>query len=454
MTILDADPIVAAGATGLAPLFADGAQTPTTVCDHYLARIARYDNALHSLVHIDPAGARQAAAASTVRWRAGRPLSPLDGVPMVVKANIAVCGWPFHAGIAAYRNRIATEDAACITALRGAGVVFLGLANMHEAAFGGTTDNPAFGRTENPWRIGTTAGGSSGGSAAAVAAGLCAAALGTDTLGSVRIPSAYCGIFGHKPATGTLSSAGVIPLYRPFDTIGIHARWAPDCAAILAALTGTPASWEEPTFPARLAILRTEGQVDIHPAQLAALNAAARRAQTLGATIEDLHLPDLDYGRLRRHALLLIEIEAAQTHAAALAADPEGFSPALRAMLALATARPPSQLASAAHHLTETATHLRALFTPYTAILSATTPGPAFAFTDPIPANQADLTALASITGLAATAIPASASDGLPLSIQIIAPNDAICLSFAQALTETLTGCRRTESERHERPAV
>jgi aspartyl-tRNA(Asn)/glutamyl-tRNA(Gln) amidotransferase subunit A len=327
--------------------------------------------------------------------------------------------------------------------------VFLGLANMHEAAFGGTTDNPAFGRTENPWRIGTTAGGSSGGSAAAVAAGLCAAALGTDTLGSVRIPSAYCGIFGHKPATGTLSSAGVIPLYRPFDTIGIHARCAPDCApdcapgcapdcaAILAALTGTPASWEEPTFPARLAILRTEGQVDIHPAQLAALNAAARRAQTLGATIEDLHLPDLDYGRLRRHALLLIEIEAAQTHAAALSADPEGFSPALRAMLAWATARPPSQLASAAQHLTETATHLRALFTPYTAILSATTPGPAFAFTDPIAANQADLTTLASLTGFAAAAIPAGLCNGLPLSVQIIAPADAICLRAAHGLSSS-----------------
>jgi len=438
MTALDADPIVAAGATGLAPLFATGAQTPTAVCDHYLARIARYDNALHSLVHIDPAGARQAAAASTARWRAGAPLSPLDGVPMVVKANIAVCGWPFHAGIAAYRNRLATEDAACIAALRRAGVVLLGLANMHEAAFGGTTDNPAFGRTENPWRIGTTAGGSSGGSAAAVAAGLCAAALGTDTLGSVRIPSAYRGIVGHKPATGTLSSAGVIPLYHPFDTIGIHARsapdCAPDCAAILAALTGTPASQEEPTFPARLAILRTDGQVDIHPAQLAALNAAAHHAQTLGATIGDLRLPDLDYGRLRRHALLLIEIEAAKTHAAALAADPEGFSPAFRSMLAWATARPPDQLASAAHHLTETATRLRTLFAPYTAILSATTPGPAFAWTAPIPSNQADVTALASITGLAATAIPASASDGLPLSIQIIAPGDAVCLAFARSL--------------------
>jgi aspartyl-tRNA(Asn)/glutamyl-tRNA(Gln) amidotransferase subunit A len=437
MTALDADPIVAAGATGLAPLFATGAQTPTAVCDHYLARIARYDNTLHSLVHIDPAGARQAAAASTARWRADAPLSLLDGVPMVVKANIAVCGWPFHAGIAAYRNRLATEDAACIAALRRAGVVLLGLANMHEAAFGGTTDNPAFGRTENPWRIGTTAGGSSGGSAAAVAAGLCAAALGTDTLGSVRIPSAYCGIVGHKPATGTLSSAGVIPLYHPFDTIGIHARSAPDCAAILAALTGTPASQEEPTFPARLAILRTEGQVDIHPAQLAALNAAAHHAQTLGATMGDLYLPELDYGRLRRHALLLIEIEAAQTHAAALATDPEGFSPAFRSMLAWATARPPDQRASAAQHLSQTARHLRTLFAPFTVILACTTPQPAFPWTAPVPANQADLTTLASLTGLAAAAIPAGLCKGLPLSVQIIAPADSICLRAAHGLSSS-----------------
>ncbi|MFV4677359.1 amidase family protein, partial [Mycobacterium tuberculosis] len=108
--------------------------------------------------------------------------------------------------IEAYRHRIADRDAGCVAQLRAAGAVILGLTNMHEGAFGATTDNPWFGRTHNPWRHGTTAGGSSGGSAAAVAAGLCAGALGSDTLGSVRIPASFTGAYGHKPTQGLISA--------------------------------------------------------------------------------------------------------------------------------------------------------------------------------------------------------------------------------------------------------
>lgn len=113
------------------------------------------------------------------------------------------------------------------------------------------TDNPWFGRTQNPWRAGHTAGGSSGGSGAAVAAGLCAVALGTDTMGSVRIPSAYCGVFGIKPRYAAISEEGVTPLSPSLDHVGIHARSAGDCAAVLAEIAvPDPAS---PTAP--LAVL-------------------------------------------------------------------------------------------------------------------------------------------------------------------------------------------------------
>ncbi|MDP9102540.1 MAG: amidase, partial [Pseudomonadota bacterium] len=190
------NPIMAAGIAGLRALYADRAVTPVEATDAYLSRIRGLDGALGAFVHVDAEGAHAAAHASAERWRTGKALSPIDGAPIAVKANIAVRGFPWHAGIEAYRTRIAEEDAECIRALRAAGAVILGLTNMHEGAFGATTDNPTFGRTHNPWRHGTTAGGSSGGSGAAVAAGLCAGALGSDTLGSVRIPASFTGTYG------------------------------------------------------------------------------------------------------------------------------------------------------------------------------------------------------------------------------------------------------------------
>ncbi len=134
---------------------------------------------------------------------------PLVGVTVGVKSNIAVRGLPWTAGMALHRGRIAARDAATVAALRDAGAAIIGTLNMEEAALGAKTDNPFFGATHNPHRIGFTPGGSSGGSGAAVAAGLCDLALGTDTMGSVRIPASYCGVYGFKPAQTAVSRDGL-----------------------------------------------------------------------------------------------------------------------------------------------------------------------------------------------------------------------------------------------------
>jgi len=122
-----------------------------------------------------------------------------EGVSVGIKANIAVKGYACHGGIKAYENEIADEDAVVVSRLREAGYNVAAILNMEEGALGAQTDNPWFGKTYNPLKNGYTPGGSSGGSAAAVAAGQVDIALGTDTMGSVRIPSAYCGIWGFKP---------------------------------------------------------------------------------------------------------------------------------------------------------------------------------------------------------------------------------------------------------------
>jgi aspartyl-tRNA(Asn)/glutamyl-tRNA(Gln) amidotransferase subunit A len=399
-----------------------------------LDRIARLDPALGAFVHIDAPGALAAAASSNARRRAGTPLSPLDGLPVAIKANIAVAGLPWHAGIAAYRGRLAIADADCVARLRAAGAVVLGVLNMHEGALGGTTDNPAFRRTHNPWRPGVSAGGSSGGAGAAVAAGLCAAALGTDTLGSVRLPAAYCGVFGHRPSAGLLPGGGVVGLAPGLDEVGVLARHAADLTPLLACLAGRPIA---PSLPpgATIGILAPRDGPALAPQVAAALAEAAAAASRLGMVVREVALPASLFGAVRRAALLVMEVGAAHEHRAALAADPGGFSPAFRALMAWGTGQPPASLDQARRVLAQAATTIRAAFAPCAAVLAPTTTTPPFTFDDGPPRDQADFTALASLAGLAATAFPLGLdADGLPRSIQAMAADDGACLALAARL--------------------
>lgn len=427
-------PAVEAGAAGLAALFRTGVLTPVETTETYLERIARLNPALNAFLDLDAEGARAAAAASAARWAEGRPRSPLDGVPVGVKANIAVAGLPWHAGIAAYRDRIAQADADCVRRLRDAGAVILGTLNLHEGALGATTDNPAFGRCENPHRPGFTPGGSSGGSGAAVAAGLCAAALGTDTMGSVRIPSAYCGVFGLKPARGAVSTAGLVPLSWTLDTVGPHARSVEDCLGLFAVLDG--AAVPAPAADARpLAVLEFDGQVDVEPAVAEAAARTLETARAAGMAVRPLRLDDYDFGAVRRLGLLISEAEGHVVHEEILARRPDGFSPAFAEGLAWAARQPAPRLARAYRDLAATAAQVRDRLAPFAGLLSPTTPQPAFAFADPVPANQADFTALANVTGLPAMAFPAGLDDGgLPLSMQVAAGSEACAARIAARL--------------------
>ena len=205
---------------------------------YYLARIDALDDRLNSFITVAAEQALAQAAIADTRRANGKRLGPLDGIPIALKDNIDLVDMPTTAGVAARRQHKAPADAAVTANLRDAGVVFLGKTNMHEAALGATTDNPSFGRCHNPHRYNYTPGGSSGGSAAAVTAGLCAAALGTDTLGSVRIPASYCGNFGYKPSDGLVSKRGIVPLSWTLDQVGLLAPRAEDLWLMLMAMSG------------------------------------------------------------------------------------------------------------------------------------------------------------------------------------------------------------------------
>ena len=188
--------------------FSQGTADPVAACEHYLARIAQHNPALNAYLWVDAPRSLAMARDSQQRWAQGRPLSPWDGLPIAIKDNLDVQGWPCSAGAAADRHRRPPTDAAVVQQLRALGMVVLGKLNMHEGALGATNANPTYGDCQNPWRVGFTPGGSSGGSAAAVRAQLCAAAIGTDTMGSVRVPASYCGVTAYKPSAGLVSNGG------------------------------------------------------------------------------------------------------------------------------------------------------------------------------------------------------------------------------------------------------
>ncbi len=401
--------------------------TPIERFGHYTSRIEQLDSRIGAFLHLRLGAAEAEAQAAEERARRQAPLSPVDGLCIAVKANIAVAGLPHHAGIGAYRDDIAHEDAEVVRRLKSSGAVTLGIVNMHEGALGATTDNPFFGRTFNPWGRDLTPGGSSGGSAASVAARLCDAALGSDTMGSVRIPSAYCGIQGHKASAGWVPDAGVMALSATLDHVGPHARSVSilrDMLSVLSgrALTARPAG----LCRLRLGIWRAAGSIDLTPAVDAGFAAACASLKAAGAVLHDVAPPLYAYGRSRRAGLLVSEVEASAVHARKLREDPGGFSDTFRALLSWGAARPQAEIDAAYAHLKEIREQAGSVFAGCDYIIAPVAPQQAFSFAEPAPANQADFTAWADFAALPAAAIFTGLSEpaGLPLSLQVIGRRD------------------------------
>jgi aspartyl-tRNA(Asn)/glutamyl-tRNA(Gln) amidotransferase subunit A len=345
------------------------------------------------------------------------------GLRLAVKDNIDVAGMPCAAGMESLRGRIARRDALCVARLKAAGYTVVGKTLMDEAAFGARGDNPWFGRCHNPRRHGFTPGGSSAGSAAAVAAGLCDAALGTDTLGSVRIPASYCGVVGYVPEGRAIPAAGVQPLAPEFDRVGVLACSVADAArvATIAADTSLP-----PRAGARVGWIPAASAI---PPIGKALEQAARRLQA-----HKVEPPPFDWGALRRAALLLTEHEGARLYSALLDDPASAISPELRAALEYGRAAGAERLARAGAIVAQSTAWLADVLRSCEVLLLPTTPHTAFAFDDPTPPSQADFTVPASVAALSAITVPAGAAGGLPFGLQLVGRDDAAVLGVAERL--------------------
>jgi len=418
--------------------FTQGDITPTDYLEFCLAEIERLNPKINAVLDVYTDTAREAAKASTIRYQNGTPKSVIDGMPIGVKANISVRGYVCHAGIKAYEGNIPSHDADIVHKIRRAGGIILANLNMEEGALGAQTDNPWFGKTYNPMKDGYTAGGSSGGSAAAVSAGMMPAALGTDTMGSVRIPSSYCGLVGFKPSPGTYSTDGVLPLSTTLDTVGTHTRTVTDAVMIYQAVTGFKGTLEPRAARTLAPFDMRESEVDLDI--ITAFDACLK---SQSAALTSPVLSGYDYGKQRRAGLIVSEVEGAKIHASKNFETSDGFSDHFKSMLAYGAKQSDAKIDDAYARIAQASDLAETLFRSASALIAPTAPQTAFKFGDPVPANQADFSAFANFAKLPAISLPMGVdSSDLPMGIQLMskAGRDRALLGMALALELELAG--------------
>ena len=269
----------------------------------YLEQIAKKDGEIHAYLEVWADSAREEAKAADAMIAAGKS-QPLTGIPIAVKDNILIDGRIASSASKMLENYKASYDATVISKLKSQGVVFLGRTNMDEFALGGSTENSAFGPTKNPHDTSRIPGGTSGGSAAAVAAGMALAALGSDTGGSIRQPSAFCGVVGLKPTYGAVSRYGLMAAASSLDQIGSIAKNIEDAQIVFDAIRGHDDSdstslpdTAAPPAPLRkkIGVPRAFLQKGIEPDILAAYEASLKSLAAAGYELVDIDLSSLQY---------------------------------------------------------------------------------------------------------------------------------------------------------------
>jgi aspartyl-tRNA(Asn)/glutamyl-tRNA(Gln) amidotransferase subunit A len=310
--------------TELARLIAGREVSPVEVVQAHLDRIAALDGALGYYLTLMADSALEAAKRAEAAVMGGEALGPLHGVPVGLKDLYATRGVKTTAGSRILAEWVPSEDATVVSRLTGAGAIVLGKLNMHEFAYGPEGLNPHYGTPRNPWDAAAhrICGGSSSGSGGAVAAGLCPGALGSDTGGSVRIPSALCGITGIKPTYGRVSRAGVLPLAWSLDHVGPMCRTASDCALMLGAMAGydprdpTTSVLPVPDYGAaltgsvkglRIGVLRASFLDSTGSEVRAAVEEAAGVLASQGATTADVNLETIPLAAAAAFAVIAAE---------------------------------------------------------------------------------------------------------------------------------------------------
>ncbi|MFC7472973.1 amidase [Dankookia sp. GCM10030260] len=436
-----------------APAFRDGTDTPRAWLERCLETIAAREPVVRAWVVRNEAGARAVADASTARWRAGRPLSPIDGMPVGIKDLLETRDMPTEMGCVGYKGNFPRRDNAAVTALRAAGAVVLGKTVTTE--LGGAHPGP----TTNPFDPGRTPGGSSSGSAAAVAARMVPAAIGTQVGGSIIRPAAYCGNVALKPSQGAINRGERQATSQ--STHGVHAGCIEDMWLVAVAIASRvggdpgraplsgPAAPPAARRPERLVVMETEGWAELDAASRAAFGALLARLEAAGVTL------------VRRGDHPLVErfeqgIAEGRSICGAVTAwenrwntrnlldqNPDGISARAKAVLARAEAMTVGDY-QAALAMREEAQARHARIAPLAdAVIALACPGPAPLWngeTDtPRPTGDIAFNAPSSMLFAPAVTVPLLAVDGMPVGVQVMAQpgQDAGAAAIARWLQDS-----------------
>ena len=431
---------------------ASGRVQARALSEVYLSAIERINPQLNAYVDLRSSLLQDQAHMADRRRRDGA-IGRLDGIPLALKDNFDVAGWPTRAGLPGRREPV-EHDAHVVQRLRASGAVLVGRTNMDEGALGAVTDNPHFGATQNPHRHGYTAGGSSGGAAAAVAAGLAVAAVGSDSLGSIRIPASYCGVYALKPTHGEISARGLVPAARRLDSVGLLARSVEDLTVLLQVLTGYDADdarsrrrrvafalpdWEPGNL--RVGLLPDLAAIGVQPEVIAVFEAAMAKLPHALGDRRTVDFDDWDFARTRRAGLLLMEAEMLGTFASDLVDTEYPVSARFREMLGYASRKSAVDYAAADRVLDAATLKMRRLFAQVDVLVLPTTPQGAFPLNGPVPDSQADLTSFASLAGCPAVSLPMGIlPNGLPIGLQLVGArgSDLRLLELASVCAATL----------------
>jgi aspartyl-tRNA(Asn)/glutamyl-tRNA(Gln) amidotransferase subunit A len=424
---------------------AQGRLSPVPLTEAYLERIDALDGELHSYVTVLREAALEAAHTATRDIAAGGSRGALHGIPIGLKDIYKTRGIRTTAGSPRYQDHVPDEDAETWVRLRNAGAILLGKQETHEFAIGGPDFSLPFPPARNPWNTAHYPAGSSSGSAVAVAAGLCAAAMGSDTGGSIRGPAAYNGIVGLKPTYGRVSRCGVFPLSYTLDHCGPLTRTVEDCAILMQVLAGydpqDPASADVPVpdyqaaLTARLdgltiGVIRHFHERDAvadfgadsapNTAYVGTFDAACRTLESLGARLVDVRLsPLIDYLDTNR---LIMLAEAYALHETDFRERPHLFGHHMFARIGLGAFLSAADYVEATRRRRELAVEFARALADVDVAISANATGPA-PLIDSVSTystfERASYTAPYNLTGSPALSIPIGFENGLPLAFQI-----------------------------------
>ena len=450
----------------------------------HMMRIDNVDGEVKAFLRTTPQLASEQAAAADRALKAGEA-GPLAGIPLAVKDVLCVSGVETTAGSQILRGFKPPYTGTAVGRLFAAGAVMVGVTNCDEFAMGSSTENSGYFPTHNPWDLSRVPGGSSGGSASAVAAGEAVVSLGTDTGGSIRQPAALCGVVGMKPTYGRVSRYGLIAFASSLDQIGPFARSVEDCAIVLEAMAGhdpldatssdrpndVRRDFDKGVGGMRLGVPREYYDVDgIEPGVKAAIDKALDVLRKAGAEIVDVTLPHTDYGLAAYYIIAPAECssnlarfdgvrygmsdqDATNITDAYMQTRRKGFGTEVRRRVMLGTYALSSGYYDAYYLKAQKVRTLikrdfDSAFEKCDAIVSATSPTVAFPIgsktKDPLAMYLCDVLTLGgNLAGLPGISVPCGLSEGLPVGLQVLAPQwrEDVALRVARAY-EVASGAR------------